>query len=63
MPQHPVYDSDPNVSLSELADLADALVKYGLGHEDVIYPIQESVIAELYPEAAKAAVERAHDSL
>jgi len=57
MPQHPVYDDDASVSMNELLDLTDHLVKYGLGHEDVIYPIIEEAMAELYLDAARAAIE------
>lgn len=63
MPQHPVYDADPSVSMSELAELVDKLVKYGLAHEDVIYPITDEVMGELYLDAAKAAIEDIDEEL
>lgn len=45
------------MSLNEPVELINALVKYGLAHEDVIYPITESVMTNLYLDAAKSAAE------
>ena len=52
MPQHPQYCETPEESVEELCNLMDLLVKYGLGHEDVIYPIVEEGLNRLYRDEA-----------
>lgn len=52
MPQHPQYCEIPEESVNELLNLMDLLVKYGLGHEDVIYPIVEEALNGIYREEA-----------
>jgi hypothetical protein len=52
MPQHPQYCETPEESVEELLNLMDLLVKYGLGHEDVIYPIVEEGLNGIYRDEA-----------
>ena len=52
MPQHPQYCETPEESVEELLNLMDLLVKYGLGHEDVIYPIVEEALNGIYRDEA-----------
>jgi hypothetical protein len=52
MPQHPQYCETPEESVEELCNLMDLVVKYGLGHEDVIYPIVEEGLNAIYQKEA-----------
>mgnify|MGYP001038423830 FL=1 len=52
MPQQPQYCETPEESVEELLNLMDLLVKYGLGHEDVIYPIVEEGLNGIYRDEA-----------
>ena len=58
MPQHPQYCETPEESVEELLNLMDLIVKYGLGHEDVIYPIVEEGLNGIYRDEA---IRRASD--
>lgn len=48
MPQRPQYCENIADSAEELFNIMDMLVKYGLGHEDIIYPIVEEALNGIY---------------